>query len=71
MLSAISIIEEKEEFYTEIYQPDKNIVDNNYILLQMPKKKLAKIFQLKKKARIWKSEEKIRYALLNSYVKAD
>lgn len=33
----ILIIKEEKEPYTDIYQPDKNIVDINHVLLQMPK----------------------------------
>lgn len=33
MLSTVPIILEKEELYTKIHQPDKDIVDTNYGLL--------------------------------------
>lgn len=37
VLSTILIIKEEEELYADIYQPDKNTVDINHALLQMPK----------------------------------
>ena len=43
MPSAIPIIEEKEEFYMEIHQSNKSIVDTNHAFLQTRKKKLAEI----------------------------
>lgn len=44
MLPTISIIKKEEKLYIEIYQPDKNIVNINYALFQIPKYKLAKFF---------------------------
>ena len=76
MPSAIPIIKKEEKLYAEIHQSDKGIVDINYAFFQIPKEKLAKIFQSKgetfcMKSTIWKSEEETRYALSDSYFKAN
>ncbi len=72
----ISIIEEEEELYAKIHHPDQDIIDTNHLLLQTPKQELAEIFQSKgeafrMKATIWKSDKETKYALPDSYVKAD
>ena len=76
MSSAISIIEKEKKLYAEIYQSDKGIVNTNHTLFQTSKEELAKNFLSKReafriKATIWKSEEKIRYALPNFHIKTD
>lgn len=38
---AISIIEKEEELYTKIYYPNKDTINTNYQLLQIPKQELA------------------------------
>ena len=40
---AIPIIEKEEEFYVEIHQSDKGIVDTNHVFLQTLQEKPAKI----------------------------
>lgn len=47
---AIQIIEEEKDLYAEIYPSNKGIVDFNYTLLQISKKKLAEIDQSKEGA---------------------
>ena len=73
---SVLIIEEEEELFTEIDHLDKNTVENNHTLFQTSKQELTKIFWLKKKTfciktTIWKTKKRTRYALLDSYVKAD
>lgn len=74
MFPTIPIIKEKEKLYIKVYYFNKNTIKTNYVLIQMPELKLAKIFQLKRKtfcikAIIQKFEEKIKYILSNSYIK--
>lgn len=45
--STISIIKKEEELYINIDHLNKDIIDTNHALLQMPKQELTKIFQLK------------------------
>lgn len=58
MSFTILFIEKKEKLYTKIFQPNKNTIDINYILFQMPKQELAEIFWSKRemsyiKAIVW------------------
>lgn len=76
MPPTIPIIEEEEELYAEIHHPNKDTIDTNYALFQMPKQELAEIFHSKRetfymKVTILKSKEDTKYALPNSHVKAN
>lgn len=50
MLFTISIIEKEKKFCIEINNFNKDIVETNHILIQMPKHRLVKIFQSNKEA---------------------
>lgn len=72
----IPIIIEEEELFGKIHHSDNNIINTYYALLQIPKQEWVEILQSKEeafhiKATIWKSEERTRYALLDTHVKID
>lgn len=46
----IPIIEKEKKLYAIIYHPNKDTIDNNHALLQMPKYELAEILKSKRKA---------------------
>lgn len=73
--SCVPIIE-KKEYYADIQYSNKNVIDTNHTILQIPKEELAEIFQSTRevfhmKVTIWKSEKDIKYALPDSYFKVD
>lgn len=71
-----SIIKEKEEFYIKIYYFDQDTIIINYTIFQILNQVLAKIHKLKRevfyiKTIIKKLEKKIKYTLLNFYIKTN